>query len=164
MTKLKHYDDLGTARFITFGCYRQEAYLADRRAKELFIAELNNARSKHQFKILGYVIMPNHVHLVLFPPEGMKMGLVIGEIKSKMAREYFSREACASDGIRVFWNKRCYDHNCRTPAAVGDKINYCHNNPVRQGLVTAPGDYKWSSYNWYSGLRDVPLTIDEYEP
>jgi putative transposase len=108
---------------------------------DLFIKHLKLVRKKYNFKLFGYVIMPNHVHLVLHPKADTKLGLLIRELKSKMAREYFS-EYCKNipDGIHVFWQKRCYDHNCRTPETVLEKINYCHNNPVRAGLIGDPGD------------------------
>lgn len=163
MPRLKHYDDLGTARFVTFCCYRMEANLSDSLSRDLLIENIRQARLKHGFKLMAYVIMPEHVHLVLWPPDGMKLGLVIREIKSKMARKYFALTMPEITGTRVFWQKRCYDHNCRTPESVREKIKYCHNNPVRRGLAQEPGNYEWSSYNWYQGKRDVPLTIDEVE-
>ena len=163
MPKLRHYDDLGTARFVTFCCYRLGEYLSDSRALELLIKYINEGRTKHGFHLLGYVIMPEHVHLVLLPPDGMKLGLVIREIKSRMAREYFALTANRTLGTRVFWQKRCYDHNCRSADTVREKIIYCHNNPVKRGLAREPGGYRWSSYNWYQGKRDVPLAMDEVE-
>jgi putative transposase len=83
MTKIKHYDDLGTARFVMFSCYYRLPSLNHRGAKEIVIEELDRARAEHGFGLWGYVLMPEHVHLVLFPPEGMKLGLVVGEIKSR---------------------------------------------------------------------------------
>ena len=69
------------------------------------------------------------------------------------------------DGIpkRSVWNRRCYDHNCRDRDSVIEKINYCHNNPVKRGPVSEPGQWEWSSYRWYMGCRDVPLAIDDFE-
>jgi putative transposase len=119
---------------------------------------------KYGFKLFAYVIMPEHVHLVLFPPDGLKLGLLIREIKSKMAREYFAITMSDIRGQKVFWQKRCYDHNCRTMEKVREKIEYCHNNPVKCGLVSEPSEYIWSSYNSYQGKRDVPPAIDAYEP
>gem|GEM_PF-6924353 len=57
---------------------------------------------------------------------------------------------------------RCYDHNCRSSDKVTEKINYCHNNPVTRGLGSEPGQWRWSSYNWYMGQSDVPLEMDEF--
>jgi putative transposase len=163
MTKLKHYDNLGTARFVTFCCWRQQKYLIDLLAKRLLIKNIDQARNKFGFKLLGYVIMPEHVHLVILPSDHSKLGLIIREIKSKMAREYFALTMKEIEGTRVFWQRRCYDHNCRSRDSVGEKIKYCHNNPVKRGLVKTAGDYIWSSNNWYEGKRDVPIKIDDYE-
>ncbi|MBN2227509.1 MAG: transposase [candidate division Zixibacteria bacterium] len=163
MPKLRHYDNLGTARFLTFSSYRRENYLLRPGIPELIISHLKQARVKYVIQYLGYVIMSEHVHLVLMPPDGLKLGLVIREIKSRMAKEYFSIHPDGIEGRRIFWQKRCYDHNCRSTETIIEKINYCHQNPVRRGLVSDPGMYKWSSYNWYQGKRDVPLTMNEYE-
>jgi putative transposase len=163
LPKLKHYDNLGTARFVTFSCCRRGKYLNNNTARELLIHHIKKARFKHNFKLLGYVIMPEHVHLVMFPPEGMRLGLVIREIKSKMAREYFASTMRDVKGKSVFWQKRCYDHNCRSVETVREKIIYCHKNPVLRGLVNAIEDWKWSSYNWYMGKRDVPIEMDVVE-
>ncbi|MCP4569734.1 MAG: hypothetical protein GY841_19310 [FCB group bacterium] len=163
MPKLKHFDNLGTARFLTFSCYRNQKYFLDQTACELLANNLDLARTKHCFKLWGYVIMPEHVHIVMMPPHDMKLGLVIREIKSKMAREYFAITRNNAIGPRTFWKKRCYDHNCRSRDTVIEKIEYCHKNPVRKGLVQFPGDYKWLSFNWYQGSRDVPLAMDEFD-
>ena len=163
MTRLRHYDNLGTARFITFSCYRGKQFLANRPAKALLIKHLNGTRKKHRFKLWAYVIMPEHVHLVMLPPDEMKMGLVIREIKSLTAREYFALTPGKRSEKRVFWKKRCYDHNCRSEASVMEKIAYCHKNPVVRGLVAKPENYQWSSYNWYRGMEGVPLAMDEID-
>jgi len=47
--------------------------------------------------------------------------------------------------------------------ATWEKIDYCHKNPVAKGLVSAQGEWRWSSYNWYQGVSDVPLKIDSIE-
>jgi len=164
MSNFKHFDNLNTARFVTFCCYRKMNNFRESVIFELFIKHLTHVREKYNFKLFGYVIMPNHVHLVLHPKPETKLGLLIRELKSKMAREYFS-EYCKNipDGKHVFWQKRCYDHNCRTPEIVLEKINYCHNNPVRAGLVREPGDWRWSSYSWYLGDTNVPILMDKIE-
>ena len=164
MTKLKHFDNDPTIRFITFSCCRRQPYLNLINAREILIDQIDSARNKNFFKLLGYVIMPEHVHLVIYPLPNTRVGYLIGGIKSHMAKKYFISANIGSGDIpRVFWQKRCYDHNCRTVSSVREKINYCHDNPVKRGLVDSPGDWRWSSYNWYCGKRDVPLWIDSYE-
>jgi putative transposase len=162
MTKLRHHDDWGTVRFVTFSCYRRLPSLNHPRIKEILAEDVDRARDKHRFKLIGYVFMPEHVHLVLFPPDDMKLGLVIGEIKSRSAKRYFGATQIVAEGhVRVYWQRRCYDHNCRNVEAVREKIRYCHRNPVTRGLVSDPSEWYWSSYNWYRGSRDVPLQMDE---
>ncbi|MDD3730786.1 MAG: transposase [candidate division Zixibacteria bacterium] len=99
--------------------------------KELFIKYLDSVRLKYGFQIYGYAVMPEHIHLVICPRQTMQLGLVIREIKSKMAREYFVQRGLNTlEGHHVFWQKRCYEHNCRSWESVIEKINYCHMNPV----------------------------------
>ena len=142
----------------------------------IFLDELSRARERHGFHILGYVIMPNHVHLVLHPPAGTEMGCVIGLIKTRSSRrilrawkesdaKILSRLSVNTQGKTgfAFWQRRCYDHNCRGLESVRDKINYCHLNPVRAGLVAEPGDWPWSSYRWYHDMDEVVLDIDGIE-
>lgn len=84
MPKLRHYDDLGTVRFVTFSCYRRHNYLTDTFSQEAILGELSRLRKDLEVKILGYVIMPEHVHLVILPPEKMKLGTVIGQLKGRV--------------------------------------------------------------------------------
>jgi putative transposase len=163
MPKLRHYDNLNTARFVTFSCYHSRKYFDKPEIYNLFIEHLKLLRNKHGFKLYGYVIMPDHVHMVLYPQPDTKMGYLIRELKSKMAREYFSKYCKNNSDNNVFWQKRCYDHNCRTPEIVVEKINYCHNNPVRAGLTSEPSEWEWSSYNWYTGKNDVPIVMDKLD-
>ena len=148
---------------MTFSTYRRGAYLLRPGSPELFLKHTDMIRQKHAIKILGYVIMPEHVHLVVVPPDGLKLGLVIGELKSRMAKEFFADSGHQSREPRVYWQRRCYDHNCRSPETVREKINYCHTNPVKRGLVSEPDEWRWSSYTWYRGDSEVPLEMDAYE-
>jgi putative transposase len=137
----------------------------------VFLETLQAVRRQHALRIFGYVVMPEHVHLVLHPPDSLKLGPVIGQLKSKSASRIIAeRLVILPDDCRVirnerekwaFWQPRCYDHNCRTRGTVLEKINYCHTNPVKRGLVSQPGRWCWSSYNWYAGISEVPLTMDD---
>ncbi len=161
MTRLHHHDNLGTARFITFSCFLRAPSLTLPNAMPILAREFDRVRQTHGFLVLGYVFMPEHVHLVILPSEGTRLGRVIGEIKSRSARAFFATiPAGPRDATRVFWQRRCYDHNCRTTETVLEKIRYCHNNPVKRGLVTDPSEWTWSSYNAYLGKTDVPVTVD----
>ena len=115
--------------------------------------------------------MPEHVHLVIHPADGLRIGQWIGELKSKSARKIFANGHPAAKRLSVrngdyrrnqFWQPRCYDHNCRSVSTVKEKIEYCHKNPVTRGLVETPGEWKWSSFGWYDGEKNGPIEMDEF--
>jgi len=173
MPKLRYYDHLGTARFVTFTCYRRHRYLSDTYARQAVLNELASVRERINIRILGYVIMPEHVHLLVHPPDNTRLGPIIGQLKACSARAILSR--LRSEGSRrgrilqrsygssAVWQRRCYDHNCRTTENVVEKLKYCHDNPVRRGLVSRPEDWPWSSYRWYHERRDGVFEINGIE-
>ena len=172
MPKLKHYDKLGTARFITFTCYHGRPLLSSPAARDIVVNHIGDLRHKHGIKILAYVVMPEHVHIVLHPPENVELGRIIGQMKARSARELialYGRDSglihCRGRGseteLKAVWQRRCYDHNCRTSETSLEKINYCHNNPVKRGLVSSPEEWQWSSFGWYEGAENVLLEMDE---
>jgi putative transposase len=175
MPKLKHFDNADSARFVTFTCYHRYQLLTAEPVIRTFLEQLHSLREKHSLRILGYVVMPDHVHIVLYPSRELKLGHVIGELKSRSAREILSMHAdylvpnldalvVHRDGKmrHVFWQRRCYDRNCRSASDVLEKINYCHMNPVRSGLVANEAEWLWSSFGWYAGGKEVPLEMDNF--
>ena len=170
---LRHYEGDGRARFVTFGIHKQLPLLTNSHARNAVVSAIMIVRNKYNFKLLGYVIMPEHIHLVLVPQEDDRIGRLIGHIKRESAVRILDRLIADNSPLlkklkvirngvekHALWQRRCYDHNCRTVESVREKINYCHNNPVRRGLVTDPASWRWSSYRWYCGMADVVLEVD----
>ena len=167
---LIHYDHEGCARFVTFCTHRKIAVLQAPQFRTIVVDAISEIHAQSLFRLYGYVIMPDHIHLVLLPPEKIALSAVVGEIKSLSAKRIHA--VLSADDIRHFtvirnrlerfalWQRRCYDHNCRSEEALWEKVNYCHNNPVRRGLVETPGEWKWSSYDWYQDCSDALLEID----
>src|SRR5574341_619627 len=173
--KLKHYDHDGKARFLTFCTQNRMAILTNESVLASLLQAIEWAREKYGFRLIGYVIMPDHVHLVIIPAIESKVGTLIGEIKRTSTKlihyelrnkdnDLMSKFKVRRNGIDKFalWQKRCFARNCRDDLEVWEKVNYCHTNPVNNGLVRIPREWKWSSFNWYHGNRDVPLTIDTF--
>lgn len=117
--------------------------------------------------------MPNHAHFVLLPPEGSKLGNLIGALKSLSGRQislnlqelnspFLPNLRITKNGEQKYaiWRPRCYDHNCRSLEATIEKINYCHENPVKRGLVKEMADWPWSSYRYYMDSSETPVPID----
>jgi putative transposase len=172
MTRLRHFDHLGTARFVTFSCYRRFRVFDADFARQIMIVHIERLRTGEGINLLGYVIMPEHLHLVLWPPDECKLGLAIGQMKARAALEILAawpgaipdllRHESEQRRHQVF-QRRCYDHNCRMVDTVREKITYCHKNAVARGLVSSPEEWLWSSHNWYQGRHDVPLAMDVVE-
>ncbi|MCK5124796.1 MAG: transposase [candidate division Zixibacteria bacterium] len=175
MRTLRHYDNIGTARFVTITCYKKLKLFQEPQLYELFCHHLESFRCDVNILLLTYVIMPNHVHLLLLPNEQIEIGREIGKLKGRYAHEVIQRwkdknspllkqiEICNRGSQEyAFWLPRCYDYNCRTIDKTLEKINYCHNNPIKAGLVENTEDWPWSSYNWYQGDHSGIVTIDEF--
>src|SRR4051812_39627591 len=65
--RVKHYDD-GGPHFLTFSCYQRMSLLSKDRTREWFVEALDQARTQHGFHLWAWVIMPEHVHILLWPP------------------------------------------------------------------------------------------------
>jgi putative transposase len=171
--ELKHFDHDGRARFITFCTHNRLPLLTNDLFRSLVVKAIAEVKARIGFKLIAWVIMPNHVHLVIIPPVEGRVGDIIGEIKRISALEIHRRlKDTNSDLLKTltiirrgkpkfaFWLKRCYDHNCRTTEAILARIKYCHENPVKWGLVENLGEWRWSSYGSYHGMGNDVLEID----
>jgi len=171
--QLKHFDHDGRARFITFSTHQRLPILSNALFFQIVVESIDEVRKTSGFRLLAYVIMPEHVPLVLVPRIESNIGQVIGEIKRVSARKIhgaiktgkpalLSKLTITRNAREKFalWERRCYDHNCRTDESIWEKVTYCHANPVKRGLAKHPTDWLWSSSRWYLGLPDSVLEID----
>jgi len=133
--------------FITFTCYRRQPFLDTPRAKNVFERSLEQTRCSYRLDVIGYVVMPEHVHLLLSEPERATLARAIQALKQSV-----SQKLKAPDGR--FWQTRYYDFNVFTKAKRIEKLKYIHRNPVHRGLVDKPEAWPWSSYRHYA-LGDV---------
>ena len=78
----KRIDEPGDARELTFCCYNRFSFLAKDRTRTWFVDALRSARRENPLDLWAYVLMPDHVHLLIFPRDpDLKIGPVVGEIK-----------------------------------------------------------------------------------
>ncbi len=94
--------------------------------------------------VYGYVVMPEHVHLLLNEPEQNTFAQAIKSLKQGVARRLALR---AKDS---FWQARYYDFNVWSEGKFAEKLRYIHRNPVKRGLVERPEDWTWSSFRHYA--------------
>jgi putative transposase len=166
----------GEARELTFCCYSGYAFLSRERTREWFREALEDARTKFGFEIWAYVLMPEHVHLLVNPgAAAQQMARFLQALKEPIARkgvQYLKTKAPSwlprirvQEGKRIrhrFWQPGGgYDRNVTGSAALHAMIEYIHANPVRRGLVTRPEDWEWSSARWFAGLRPVKIEMDD---
>ncbi len=145
------YQQTGEFHFLTFSCYRRRPYLSTVAAMELFEDALERVRLRYLFVVAGYVVMPEHVHLLVNEPQRALLSKAIQALKLSVSMR--SRE-------RPFWQAHYYDFNVTSHAKFVEKLRYMHRNPVTRGLVTKPEDWQGSSYRHYqTGIRG-PVEIE----
>jgi putative transposase len=131
--------------------------------------------ARHPFDLWGYVIMPEHAHLLIWPREGVEIRAILQSLKLPVAQRairWLKEQAprflarlldVQPDGKRAyrFWQRGGgYDRNMRSTRDTHEKLHYIHKNPVRRKLVARPEDWPWSSARaWATGV-DEPLKID----
>ena len=144
---LVRYQQSGDLHFITFSCYGRRPFLKSAAARDLFERSLETMRVRHGFLVIGYVAMPEHVHLLVTEPDGVVLAMALKALKLSVAVQ--RRE-------RPFWQARYYDFNVFTDRKRVEKLRYLHRNPVTRGLVEQPVDWKWSSFlHYWTGERGV---------
>ena len=163
------------AHYLTFSCYRRQPFFAGRWAAPWFAEALAAARQSERFGLWAWVIMPEHVHLIIAPGEHYSISRILWKIKKPFSDrvlrhvrqecpEFLPRMAEARPGGRVshrFWQPGGgYDRNLRTVRDVYEKIRYVHENPVRRHLVERPEDWPWSSYRAWTKDVDEPISLD----
>src|ERR1700675_4811166 len=85
--KLKRYYGRGELHFVTFSCYRRLALLATAFARNLFVKELDEVRHGYDFLLVGYVLMPNHVHLLISEPKNCSPSSTLQMLKQRVSRK-----------------------------------------------------------------------------
>lgn len=154
---LKRFYGAGDLHFLTFSCYHRRPYLVTPQAKYTFLSVLEQARKHHRFSIIGYVLMPEHVHLLVSEPEAMTPSQVVQVIKQNSSRKLKSAMTIERE---PFWLTRFYDFNVRTEQKLVEKLRYMHRNPVTRGLVELPEHWEWSSFRHYLSGESTIVEID----
>ena len=150
---LKRYQQSRDLHFITFSCYRRQPLLASTRAKRLFEFALEQSRRQYGFWVSGYVVMPEHVHLLVSEPERATLAVALQALKQSVARRLLA-------GQQHFWQARYYDFNIYTRKKRIEKLRYIHRNPVKRGLVEKPEDWAWSSFRHYATGTEGTVEIE----
>jgi len=144
--------------FITFTCYHRYPHLSDPAVRDLFVQALERTRTLYRMRVYAFVVMPEHVHLLISEPEPGTVANAMQSLKISSAKRGRRANAVADSAI-PFWQKRYYDRNEWDHKEFIEKRKYIHRNPVRRGLVEKPEDWKWSSYSHYASGEDCGVEI-----
>lgn len=129
--------------------------------KENSIISLNTLsfyRTRGDFTLFGYVVMPDHFHTIMLPLKGT-ISDIMRNIKAYTGNAIRNRTGINSH----IWQDSFYEHKILDTEDLITKLNYIHENPLRKGIVQDLGDYSYSSYiNFYTDKKPV-LEIDKLE-
>jgi len=173
-------DEPGHAHELTFSCYRSLPLLSNDSTRLWLLDALRQARSKLDLELWAYVIMPEHVHILLLPcADTYRTSSILQAIKQPVSRRALHwlrrqrdpqlrslRHVRRNGHVGYhFWQPGGgYDRNITSPRVAWQAVDYIHNNPVRRGLVDGAVDWPWSSARWYAGCDDVQLAMDGGPP
>jgi putative transposase len=158
--------------FITCSCYRRQPLLGTAKRRDLFLKVLEQVRRRYQFVVVGYVVMPEHFHLLISEPQECTPSTVMQAVKLGFARRVLAEQRRRRNPAQgdlfehtpqSIWQARFYDFNVWTTRKRVEKLRYMHRNPVKRGLVESPELWRWSSYRAYaSGERGV-VGVNEWQ-
>jgi putative transposase len=174
--------------FLTFSCYQRQPLFRNPSHCDLFLKILERVRRRYRFVVLAYVVMPEHIHLLVSEPQRETLSTVIQALKLGVVR----RMRCFTEGVATprfrkigetwgthsarssnssshgsavpperFWQARFYDFNVFTERKRIEKLRYIHRNPVKRGLVSSPEQWLWSSFRWYQSCEAGPVRIND---
>ncbi|MCD4825711.1 MAG: transposase [Phycisphaerae bacterium] len=163
------------ARFLTFSCFKNRSFLSSQQAGVWFANSLMVARKKYGFDLWAYVLMPDHVHLLLLPRHGGDVPNILTLCKRSVTdvatswlkknnpvglQKMLDVQPNGKKSFRFWQRGGGYDRNIFSAIEAHEKIQYIHANPVRAGLIDSPGKWKWSSFQAWETDIDDPISID----
>jgi putative transposase len=166
----RHYGG-GDLHFITCSCYHRLPLLRSARRRDLFLQVLEQVRRTFQFVVIGYVVMPEHFHLLVSEPNEKNLSEVMHALKLSFARRVIEQERRKRDTHqgKLFsslpqriWQARFYDFNVCTERKRLEKLRYLHRNPVKRGLVSSTELWRWSSFREYAFNEKGTVRLNDW--
>jgi putative transposase len=153
---LKRYYGQNHLHFVTFSCYDRLPLLGSAQSRDVLLRILANVRDRYDFDLVGYVVMPEHVHLLMSEPKMGTPSTVLQVLKERASRRL------GRGSSPRFWQSRFYDFNVWSHKKKVEKLLYMHMNPVKRGLVAHPADWVWSSFGFYKDGSNGLIRINPF--
>jgi putative transposase len=168
----RRYYGADYVHFITTSCYQRQPLLATKGNRDHFLRVLEQVRRRYHFVVVGYVVMPEHIHLLLSEPERGNPSIVMQALKQGFARSLLCRLRRPQNrrqpslwdtalGEGHIWQRSFYDFVVWSEGKRVEKLRYMHQNPVKRGLVLEPEQWRWSSYRHYAYGEAGPVLVNE---
>jgi len=175
---VRMYNTPGHAHFLTYSCFKQRPFLKSATAKGWFIDALANGCRRHDIALWAYVIMPEHVHVLVKPrlvqysiskfQASVKGSVGMRALSYSKAspkpeeywEPYYDFQPNGTRHFRFWQRGGAYDRNISDMSDIPQVLTYIHTNPVRRGLSSCPEDWKWSSASFYAGGNPGPLPLE----
>jgi putative transposase len=170
---LKRRYGQGHLHFITCSCYRRLPLLRSVGSRNILVKILGEVRDRYGFSLVGYVVMPEHIHLLISEPQKGAPSTVLQVLKQRVSRRLRRkprrRTSAAQLSLRFhpsdhslphFWQPRFYDFNVWSQKKKVEKLHYMHLNPVKRRLAAHPKDWPWSSFSFYASRKPGLVRID----
>jgi len=166
------FNTLDCAHFLTFSTYQRVPVFGDDRFCLRFLDVLDRERQRQDFEVWAYVLMPDHVHVLIWPREAYDISSILRAIKQPVASTVLSTLRRDNNSMlhgllhrssrkyRLWQAGGGFDRNLRTNDMTMNAMAYIHQNPVSAGLAEIPEQYRWSSAGWYAGFADTPFRVD----
>lgn len=149
--KLPRYNEENECHFTTSVTRERKRIFKDIDNIEILIETIRFYQRRGDIHLLGYVVMPEHVHLLLIPLKGT-ISDVMRNIKAYSATTIRQRAKMDSD----VWQNSFYDHIVTGRRDFESKLNYMHENPLRRKIVDRLDSYPYSSYiNFYTDREPI---------
>jgi putative transposase len=166
MANRKIYDNEWHATFITYSCYHRRRLLDDDRTKRIVLGALNAQLRRLSGRRVGFVLMPNHVHSIVWFAESGALSEFMKQWKrtSSLRIRRLLIDTLTAYGGRVanspVWQAKYYAFNIYSRRKMEEKLRYMHDNPVRAGLAQCPCDWRWSSARYYELGKSVGVPVE----
>ncbi|MDR5659791.1 transposase [Serpentinicella sp. ANB-PHB4] len=142
---LKHYYEENCYYFITTITENRESIFKDPIICDLLIHILTQYKLQCPFNLKAFVVMPDHIHLLLQPTGKENISEIMKKVKGSFSR-YYNRLQKRTGSV---FQKGFYDMAIRNDNQLLEVMEYIHHNPCKKGIDLVPEDYTYSSYNFY---------------
>ena len=159
MSKMRRYFEEGAVYFVTTVTRERKPLFRDPRLCRILLVTIEYYKTIFDYLVLGYCLMPDHIHLILKPGPKFNLSVIM-----KMVKGSFSRKVNRLDDRRgSLWQSRYFEELIRSEKQLVAQLEYIHQNPLAAGLVSAVGDYLYSSFSQFEKNADVKNAVLEID-